>query len=329
MENNREKVWNIAIIGCGDMGRVHAACLSQLEPVRLYAFCDQDPERTGALQRQYPDAIVTSQPEQIFADRQVDVVYIATHTGSHKALCLAAIQAHKHLMIEKPVALTAADARAIWQAVHSSGLTAMVALKFRFYQLVQKARRLMPEPFMVSVQVMDDPWPPDFWANDPQVGGGNVISQGVHGADLLRFLAGAEPDTVFAMGGNYHQPTGVVDNLSATFRFRNGCAGTLVVGDCGQPPGLSKFMVQIFGALGTSVLSNRLSQMQFHERETATVQLFSGPEDGFSVENRTLIQILNGEIAPISTVWDGFVAQAMIEAAIQSAKTGTVVSVPG
>lgn len=320
-------MWNIAIIGCGDMGRVHAACLSQLEQVRLYAFCDQDLARARSFQQQYPDALVTDQPEQVFADRQVDVVYIATHTDSHIALGLAAIQAHKHLMIEKPVALTSADARAIWQALQPSGLMAMVALKFRFYQLVQQARRLMPAPFMVSVQVMDDPWPPDFWANDPQVGGGNVISQGVHGADLLRFLAGAEPETVYAVGGNYHQPTGVVDNLSATFRFNNGCAGTLVVGDCGQPPGLSKFMVQMFGARGTAVLTNRLSQMQFQERGTDRVQQFVGTEDGFMTENQTFIQILTGEIAPTATVWDGFVAQAMIEAAIRSAKTGMVVPV--
>ena len=135
----------------------------------------------------------------------------------------------------------------------------MVAMKFRFYDLVNKARTLITDPYMISVQVMDDPWPQDFWANDPQLGGGNVISQGVHGADLLRFLAGAEPVSVFSVGGNYHQPTGVVDNLSAVIRFDNGLAGTLVIGDCGQPPQIGKFMIQIFGKHGVALLSDRLT----------------------------------------------------------------------
>ena len=56
-------------------------------------------------------------------------------------------------------------------------------------------------------------------------GGGNVLSQGVHSCDILRFMAGADPVAVYAAGGNYYTGTGVIDNLAATFRFANGVRG--------------------------------------------------------------------------------------------------------
>jgi len=74
-----------------------------------------------------------------------------------------------------------------------------------------------------------------MWANDPVKGGGNVISQGCHSCDILRFVAGAEPLEVYAAGGNYYQGTGVVDNLCAVFRFDNGAAGSWVQGDAACP----------------------------------------------------------------------------------------------
>jgi predicted dehydrogenase len=318
---------NVAIIGCGEMGRMHAACVNQLGQWQLYAFCDLDLSRARFLQEQYGSAVATTDPAAVFADPQVNLVYITTHTASHKQLCLAAIQSQKHLLIEKPVALTAAETLEISTAVDKAGLIAMVGMKFRFYEMVQKAHALVPTPYMISVQVMDDPWPADFWANDPVIGGGNVISQGIHGSDLLRFLAAADPVSVFAVAANYHQPTGVVDNLSATFRFSNGLAGALVVGDCGRPPVLGKFMVQLFGHEGTAILFDRLTKLEFHEHKSGEILRFAGEEDGFLEENRTLLKILNHEQAPVSSVWDGYVAQAMIDRALCSAVSGTTLSV--
>jgi polar amino acid transport system substrate-binding protein len=167
---------------------------------------------------------------------------------------------------------------------------------------------------------MDDPWPPDFWANDPQQGGGNVISQGIHGADLLRFFAGADPERVFAVGANYHQPTGVVDNLSAAFRFQNGAAGSLVIGDCGQPPLLSKFMAQLYGPEGSVLLTDRLTHVQFKPRGSTETLTYRGQENGILEENRALLKALRGEAPVAATLWDGYVAQAMIEAGIRSAQ---------
>jgi predicted dehydrogenase len=312
---------NAAIIGCGEMGRLHADCIAQLTGIRIHACCDTDESRTLAFREKYNAALATTQSQRIWQDENIHLVYVTTPTNSHKALCLAAIASGKHLMIEKPVALAAAEAHQIYAAAKRAKLVAMVGLKFRFYEMVRKACEFIPSPFLVSVQVMDDPWPPDFWANDPQQGGGNVISQGIHGADLLRFFAGADPERVFAVAANYHQPTGVVDNLSATFRFQNGVAGSLVVGDCGQPPMLSKFMAQLHGREGSVLVTDRLTHVQFKPRGSSEILTYRGEENGILEENRALLKALREEAPVAATLWDGYVAQAMIEAGIRSAQS--------
>lgn len=311
---------NAALLGCGEMGRLHADCIAQLAGIRIHTCCDIDESRALAFREKYNAVVATTEPQSIWQDENIHLVYITTPTNSHKTLCLTAIASGKHLMIEKPIALAASEAHEIYTTAKRAGLIAMVGLKFRFYEMVQKARELIPSPFLVSVQVMDDPWPPDFWANDPQQGGGNVISQGIHGADLLRFFAGADPECVFAVGANYHQPTGVVDNLSATFRFANGVAGSLIVGDCGQPPQLSKFMAQLHGPEGSVLLTDRLTRLQFKPRGSTEVLTYRGEENGVLEENRALLRALRGEAPVAATLWDGYVAQAMIEAGIRSSK---------
>lgn len=312
---------NAALIGCGEMGRLHADCIAQLSGIRLHTCCDTDESRALAFREKYKAEVATTEPQRIWQDENIALVYITTPTNSHKALCLAATASGKHLMIEKPIALAASEAHEIYIAAKRAGLIAMVGLKFRFYEMAQQARNLIPSPFLVSVQVMDDPWPPEFWANDPQQGGGNVISQGIHGADLLRFFAGADPERVFAVGANYHQPTGVVDNLSATFRFQNGVAGSLVVGDCGQPPLLSKFMAQLHGPEGSVLITDRMTHVHFKPRGSVEILTYRGEENGILEENRALLKALRGEASVAATLWDGYVAQAMIDAGIRSAQS--------
>lgn len=318
---------NAAIIGCGDMGRMHAQCLQQIDGVNPYAFCDTDLSRAQSLQRQYGGRYAAADPEKVIRDDQVDVVYIATHTASHAHLCAMAARAGKHLLIEKPVALTAMEAWRMDEVVQQNGIKAMVGMKFRFYTMAQKIRRMIPSPYTISVQVTDDPWPADFWANDPLLGGGHVISQGVHGTDLLHFLAGSEPQSVFAAGANYHQPTRVMDHLSAVFRFANNTAGAFLATDSGRPPGIGKFLVQVFGKEGSAVLADRLTRLSFRDPQTGRQIEYNGDEDGFMEENRAFVRWLHGETVAVPSVRDGCIAQAMIDTAIRSAHEGVALPI--
>jgi len=315
---------NAAIIGCGDMGKIHADCVAKLNNIKNMAFCDLDLSKAKVFKEFYHADFATQDIESIINNTDIDIVYIATQTNSHLVLCLSTFQANKHLLIEKPLDVNIEDALKIHTEAIKSKKVVMVGLKFRFYSLIKKARQLITNPYMVLVQILDDPWPEKFWANDPVLGGGNVISQGVHGSDLLRFLAGSEPEQAYASGGNYHQKTGVIDNLAAIFLFENGITGNLVVGDTAQLPLLGKFCVQIWGAEGSLILTDRLTHLEFHYRNSTIMQKYDGVEDGFMEENRAFIKAINDKSPVEASTLDGYIAQAMIDAAIRSLKSKRV-----
>jgi myo-inositol 2-dehydrogenase/D-chiro-inositol 1-dehydrogenase len=321
------KLTSIAIIGCGGMGTIHAESLQKIPAAQLYACCDLDERKAQSFCERFRIRHATSNPEEIFNNPKIDAVYIASTTDSHPDLFRQAVKANKHILIEKPLAFSREQAHEIYQLSQQSQSIMMTAFKFRFYAMIQKAHYLMADPFMVNVHILDDPWSPDFWANQPNKGGGNVISQGVHGTDLLRYLIGTEPELVFGVANNYHQPTGVIDNLAATFRFQNGAAGNLMVGDCGTAPLVSKFMAQLCGRQGTITLVDRLTHLYFKPiNEKQTIQ-FSGEEDGVFQENTIFIDAILGNDRDYPKMWDGFVAQAMIDTAIQSSHQNKAVCV--
>jgi len=309
------------------MGILHAESLQKIPAALLYACCDINEEKAKSFRERFSIPVVTADPEKIFNDPIIDAVYIASITDSHLSLFRQAAKSAKNILIEKPLALSAENAFEMFQLAKQSSSIMMTAFKFRFYAMVQKAHQLITDPFMASVHILDDPWLPDFWANQPDKGGGNVISQGVHGTDLLRYLIGSEPELAFGVANNYHQPTGVIDNLAATFRFKNGAAGNLMVGDCGTAPLVSKFMVQLTGKPGTITLVDRLTDLYFKPINKKEVIQFHGDEDGIFQENKIFIDAILGKEGDYPKIWDGYAAQAMIEKAIRSSNQNKAVEV--
>ncbi|MBN1541111.1 Gfo/Idh/MocA family oxidoreductase [candidate division KSB1 bacterium] len=317
---------NVALIGCGDMGRTHAVCLSRMSNVRLHTCCDTDVDRARELAEHFTAIHFCTDATEIFNDASIDAVYVLSRTDAHLDDCLRTLKSAKHLFVEKPLALTLDQAQEIATAAQQTSCVAMAGFKFRFYTLIERAWRTVSTPFLVSVQIVDDPWPEEFWANCPEQGGGNVISQGVHGADLLHFFARSEPIAVSAVGGNYHQKTGVVDNLAAVFHFDNGCAGSLVIGDCGRALLQGKFACTLSGSQGTVNLDQRFSRLGYQLRDGSS-RIETAEEDGFYMENLAFIDAISRKAPSPCDIDQGLMAQAMMEAAIESARLQSVIEI--
>lgn len=316
-----ENTIRAAVIGCGGLGKVHSECISLLEGMEVAAYADVALGQAETLLRQFGGVYATDDPERIFQDAAIDAVYVATQHDSHADLCIRALEAGKHVMVEKPLAMTVEDCLRIGETVRRTGGKLMTAFKMRYYDMLLKAKELIPRPLVVTMQMMDNRWANDMWANDPVRGGGNVISQGCHSCDILRFVAGRDPIEVYAAGGNYYQPTGVVDNLTATFRFDGGAAGSWVQGDCGCPPLTSKFFMQLFDENKSITLSDRLTTLVYQEAGREK-QVFRGTETGFLEENRAFLACLrDGTDPPIDHI-DGLYATLMPLQAIRSLQSG-------
>ncbi|WP_167859674.1 Gfo/Idh/MocA family protein [Paenibacillus cymbidii] len=316
-----ENTIRAAVIGCGGLGKVHSECISRLEGMEVAAYADVAPGQAEALLRQFGGSYATDDPERIFQDATIDAVYVATQHDSHADLCIRALEAGKHVMVEKPLAMTVEDCLRIGETVRRTGGKLMTAFKMRYYDMLLKAKELIPQPLVVTMQMMDNRWANEMWANDPIRGGGNVVSQGCHSCDILRFVAGRDPVEVYAAGGNYYQSSGVVDNLTATFRFDGGAAGSWVQGDCGCPPLTSKFFMQLFAENKSITLSDRLTTLVYQETG-GEKQVFRGTETGFLEENRAFLACLrDGTEPPIDHI-DGLYATLMPLQAIRSLQSG-------
>ena len=315
--------YRAAIIGCGLFGQEHASSLAQLDGVTPVAFCDVAEEKARKLAGEFDAEYATGDAEKVFADESIHIVYIATQHDSHAELCVRALESGKHVLVEKPLALSVEECLRVADAVQRSGRKLMVGFKLRYYAMVRKARELIPDPIVVTMQMMDNPWPEQAWTNDPVRGGGNVLSQGCHSTDLLRFLTRRDPLEVYACGGNYYQPSGVADNIVAVYRFDDGVAASLVQGDASRPPVTSKFFLQLFAKDRSVTLTDRLTTLTY-ARTGHPTEVFHGDEGGVLEESRDFVRCLQEDRPPPIDHMDGLYATVMALQAVASARNGGV-----
>ena len=318
----------IALIGCGSIGEAHAACLARIPSVKLRTFCDLNLSRAADLCARYEGVTATNNPEVIFNNSTIDAVYICTQTDTHVALALDAIRAGKHIMMEKPLALSIAECRAVQKSVKASNIKFMTAFKLRYNPCAQLAREFLPHPIMSNAQLSDRRWQDDFWGNDPVKGGGNVLSQGVHAMDLLYYLHQSEPIRIYAEGGNHSHPgIDIIDSIAATIAFENGSFAAITIGDAGETPLVSKFSFQSFDGVKSFHLFNRMKSILLNDGESIR-ERHETEEIGLMAESEAFVHCIEHDTAPPSTVLDGVRASAMIQLAFDAIRTGIPQKMP-
>ena len=319
------RLFHAALIGCGSYGAEHAKFLSTCSGVKLQAVADIAADRAEGFAAKYGAGYATTDLTRIWADPQIDAVWISTQHHTHAPLAEAAAAAGKHFFLEKPLALTLADCDRIVAAVDRSGVIAAVGFKLRFFPAVMAAKQFLTTPTLTAAHVIDDHWPSDFWANDPVQGGGNVLSQGCHITDTVLHLHAAPPVCVYAAGGNRHHPTrDIVDTAAITLTFADGAVANLSIGDVGVPPHASKFALQTSDGTRSLSLYNRLNSLMTREGGKITEHP-AWPENGAAVIDQPFIEaVTNGGLSPV-TVHSARRTTAVVLAALESIKTGQVV----
>jgi predicted dehydrogenase len=312
----------IGLIGCGSIGEADADILAARDDVVLRAFCDTDPARARMFAGRYGSGYATADAHEVLRDPSVDAVYICTQTDSHATLGRAAAGSGKHIMMEKPLALTLEDCERLSAAVRQAGVVFLTGFKLRYEPLVEQARTLITAPLLSIGQLADARWPDGFWGNDPVRGGGNVLSQGCHIADLLLHMQGSEPLQVSAMAGNlHHSGLPIVDTLTASVSFVNGSFGTIVVADCGRNPVLSKFSLQMYDGTRSVHLTKGLQQLTLDDGTTTHITDGSR-ECGMENETAEFLTCVRSGQQPRSGLPEGIRALRVLFAAVCSASTG-------
>jgi predicted dehydrogenase len=184
-----------AIIGCGLIGRKRAAALNG---ARLLYACDLDASRAADLARTAPGCQALTDPAVALRDPAVDAVIVSTLNASLAPLSLAAVRAGKHVLVEKPGALTATGLREVHDAATQAGVRVRIGYNHRFHPALNKARELVDSGALGPLMFLRGRYGHGGrkgydreWRADPKLsGGGELIDQGVHLIDLAGWFLG-------------------------------------------------------------------------------------------------------------------------------------------
>ncbi|MBU2468820.1 MAG: bi-domain-containing oxidoreductase [Proteobacteria bacterium] len=207
---------------------------------------------------------------EIWSDPGIEAVVIATRHHLHARQVLSALQVGKHVFVEKPLCLNREELAEInsayEQAQTPQGAKPLLVVGFnrRFAPLMEQLRQALApitDPLYVHYTINAGYIPPEHWTQDLEQGGGRIIGEVCHFADILCFLTGARPERVFAAGldntGRYRD-----DNLAATVSFSDGSVGVISYLACGDPSG-GKESVEVHGG-GLSARMKDFSSLEIH-----------------------------------------------------------------
>ena len=269
--------FGFAVVGCGVIGKTHVDQVNAIEGARLVAVVDEVPERAQAFAERYGVPGYSDLRDALRRD-DVHAVTVGTPSGLHGGVAIAAAQAGKHVIVEKPIEVTLAKADAMIRACRGNGVKLAVISQHRFDGATAAVKRriesgefgrmLLGEAavnwYRSQAYYDSGDWR-GTWALD---GGGALMNQSIHTIDLLQYLMGPV-ESVFAHAGTLnHERIEVEDAAVAVVRFRGGGIGT-IVGTTAAYPGLSA-RLEVFGERGTAVIDrDRLTHLYVRPAESA------------------------------------------------------------
>ncbi len=238
-----EKKIRAAVIGCGGFGRnLYLPILKSLAAYETVAAADINLEAARKCAEEFKLRYATDDPERVFADPEVDAVFIATRHDSHVPLSIRAARAGKHILCEKPMGVNWEECLQLADEVRRSGVRYSIGYNRGLAPLVVKARELLADQAArrLIYHRIQAPFPERHWIHDPVAGGGRLVGEGCHIFDLLCELVPAPPVTVYACGGTFLDPKLVAtpDSAIVTIGFADGSVGTTIVANagCGRFP---------------------------------------------------------------------------------------------
>jgi len=347
---------HFAIIGCGGITlQNHLPGLALCPDTKLVALCDRDPATLEQARQRTGVAVTSTRYEEIVARDDVQAVIIATPNFTHPPIALAAITHGKHVLCEKPLALTAADAQAMAAAADRAGVRHMTAFTYRFVPAMRCLRHLVQrgdlgQPWHYrSCRLQDWGTRPLGWRQVKQLAGtgelGDMLSHRIDFAHLLvgpmRRLVANTRNLTPVRGG---QPNDTDDWVAILAEFRGGATGVLESSKLASGRNeswRSLDQVEINGSEGSFVFTTGAwNELQAGKAGGPGMERIPVPEEfwrwpGSPRDPRAgdplvtfrydqaweFVDAIRNQRPCDATFHDGARAQAVMDAAVQSAKT--------
>ena len=329
----------IATSGAGYIARLHAVSAQQLPDVELAAVAGHRPETTAKFAAEFGIPRVYQSVEALLSDGDIDVLLVNTPNALHAPETIAALHAGVHVMVEKPMAMDAAEARAMLSAARASGAQLMVAHCFRFEEEVRWLRAqaaagrlgriLRTKGYGVHVA-----WGPGGWFTQKALaGGGAMADMGIHAIDTARYLLGDPlPVSVFARIGTHYGDYDVDDTGVVIVNWDNGASSYIESGWWQPQADGSCAATQLYGTEGFGrVYPTYLDLMRLNPTERKRVDSgfpaqaqYGAPQAMYTAQLAHFLHCVRTGQTPEASGEVGLVNMQIVDAAYESARTGQV-----
>jgi len=248
-----------ALVGCGRIAKRHSELLGcdQIKNAKLAAVCDSDLQKAKKIGEEF-NVPYYADMHEMMRKEHVDVVSVLTESGYHSKHVIQLAQYGKHIVVEKPMALTLDDADAMIQACDNVGIKLFVVKQNRFNVPVAKAREALEagrfgKLVLGTVRVRwcrpQSYYDQDAWRGTWALDGGVLTNQASHHIDLLEWMMG-DVESVYAMSTTALVNIEAEDTAVVTLRFKNGALGVIEATTACRPKDLEGSL-SIMGETGT------------------------------------------------------------------------------
>ncbi len=325
-----------AILGCGRIAYKHIeALVNNIQDAELVAVCDIIEEKALERKKSYVD-IIDKSDVKVYTDyikmldnEAIDVVAIATESGYHAKHAVDCLNRDKHILIEKPMALSIKDADTIITLAKEKGKKICVSHQNRFNPPIQKLRRAIEEERFGRIingtarilWTRDDSYYKQApWRGTKKLDGGTLMNQCIHNIDLLQWMMGSEVERIHSERGTFLRDIEMEDFGAILIRFKNGSIGIVEGSACVYPKNLEETL-SIFGEKGTVVIGglavNEIKTWDFADRrdyDTAdeNVEVDNVYGSGHAPLYKNFIDAINNNAEPLINGEEGKKAMEII-----------------
>ena len=318
----------LGIIGSGNFTKATVLpILSKLKAKIKYLSSSSGLSGT-LLAKKFDVQYSTTNNDDILNDSEVDAVIITTRHNAHARMCIAALQAGKHVFVEKPLALSLEEIDEIIEVYEQSNKTLTVGFNRRFSPFVQDIKQKLGGlnlPINVVITVNAGEIQANHWTQNMSIGGGRIIGEACHFIDLITYLSGSLVDSVVmnSMGEN---PEVNIDNATILLKYQNGSTGVINYFSNGNK-GYSKERIEVYSQGKTMVIDNFRKSKYYGLKSSGMSGIFQSQNKGHHEQFRLFLERLKngGEaIIPFEEIIN--TSRASI-CAVESLKLGAWVSV--
>ena len=315
------------------MGYGHFQQCKDLPDADLVAVCDINADLVAKTQKEFEVPLATTDYDELLASDQVDVVSVTTPDYLHMEQTIKALEAGKHVLVEKPMARTVDECQQMVDAARKYDRKLMVAQVCRFYEFFQEVHKWAFDGTLGDMYFVETSYIHNYeeiggfdgWRFDPEKRH-ILIGGGCHAIDLIRWFAG-DAITVSALSNHFNIPQQQVDDMwILNIQFANGVIGRVTVSSgCQRPYNID---LKVWGTKGTIETDNTQPTAKISLRQTGYRRWLDLPKASFAKalagETEHFIDCIVNDKTPLIDGVDGAKTVATAWAAIESSEKGGI-----